>query len=875
MEKHRKLPRAPLALFVAALAGAVLAGAWQQQANEIYLSERLQAAAERAAERLRRRMQTYEYGLLSARSAVFAAGGSAEEVSRDAFRRFGAALDMPRQYPGARGFVFISRVPAAQEAGFVAAQRRQGPADFHIRQLQPHAGERFVVQYAEPLQGNAEAVGLDIASDPVRRDNAWAALASAEPRLTPPLTLRQASGHAGSGFALLLPLYRGMVTPPPQRRELDAFGWTAVTLVMEEVLRGFNDEGGAIALALLDATPPQQPPTVFHTSAGWREPAAGDPVAVVPLPLYGRLWQLRAQPLPPFAARLNLRSPLEVAAVVAAVGALLALLLAGLQRAAQRERVIHAGRERLAAVVEGSHDAIVGHSPDDEITSWNPAAQRLLGWREEEVLGQGFTQLTVPPWLREQAHEVLERVRRGEGVPPFDTLRLNRQGQPLDVSLSVSPTHDAQGRVSGAATTLRDLREQRAAQARIVELNVTLEEQVQQRTDELRAILASAASAIVRTDLASRITLFNPAAEALLRVPAAQALGRSILDFYDEAEIQANAWRFPQVVHDNAAALPGWFRQALRSRERPSGGRPNGEPAQHGQWTYVRADGTRFPGLLNISLLRDARGRAVGFLAVIADLSERQRLERALQQRTEQAEAANRAKSAFLANMSHEIRTPLNAVIGLSHLLQQMPLQGRQREFVGHIAAAGEQLLALVNDVLDLSKIEAGEMALEHVPFELPALLRELAAQAGVQAGHKGLALRLDVDPALPARVCGDPVRLRQVLNNLLGNAVKFTEAGHVVLRAQRLADPDGSRRAALCLEVEDSGIGIAPAVQARIFEAFTQADSSTTRRFGGTGLGLSIVRRLVALMGGTLALDSEPGRGSRFTVTLALHLPD
>jgi signal transduction histidine kinase len=207
-----------------------------------------------------------------------------------------------------------------------------------------------------------------------------------------------------------------------------------------------------------------------------------------------------------------------------------------------------------------------------------------------------------------------------------------------------------------------------------------------------------------------------------------------------------------------------------------------------------------------------------------------------------------------------------------------MPLEGRQRQFVGHIAEAGQQLLALVNDVLDLSKIEAGEMALEQVPFELPALLREVAAQARVQADPKGLALRLEAAPELPPRVCGDPVRLKQVLSNLLGNAVKFTQAGSVTLRAQPVAAPQAADTAlghtALRFEVADTGIGIPAEAQARIFEAFTQADSSTTRRFGGTGLGLSIVRRLVALMGGTLALESAPGQGSRFTVTLALALP-
>jgi signal transduction histidine kinase len=278
------------------------------------------------------------------------------------------------------------------------------------------------------------------------------------------------------------------------------------------------------------------------------------------------------------------------------------------------------------------------------------------------------------------------------------------------------------------------------------------------------------------------------------------------------------------------------------------------------------------PVLLEVRTLRDERARTVGLIYVAVDLSERKRLERALQQRTEQAEAASRAKSAFLANMSHEIRTPLNAVIGLSHLLQQMPLQGRQGEFVGHIASAGQQLLGLVNDVLDLSKIEAGEMRLEQVPFELRPLLDEVMAQSRVQAEQKRLALRLEAGDA-PLVLRGDPLRLKQVLLNLLSNALKFTEAGGVTLRVRTL--PGGPGRVVLRLDVSDTGIGIAPEIQARIFEAFTQADSSTTRRFGGTGLGLSIVRRLVAMMDGELALESAPGRGSTFSVTVPMAVED
>jgi signal transduction histidine kinase len=236
------------------------------------------------------------------------------------------------------------------------------------------------------------------------------------------------------------------------------------------------------------------------------------------------------------------------------------------------------------------------------------------------------------------------------------------------------------------------------------------------------------------------------------------------------------------------------------------------------------------------------------------------------------AEAATRAKSSFLANMSHEFRTPLNAVIGLSQLLGQIPLPDRALGFVKHIAQAGEQLLELTDDVLDLSRIEAGEMHLERVPFALLPLLDAVHAMIQPMAVGKDLDLEFELSPTLPTELCGDPLRLKQILLNLLGNAVKFTDSGRVKLRAYLIErEPT---QVTLRMDVIDTGIGIAAEAQARIFDAFTQADSSATRRFGGTGLGLSIVQRLIDMMDGHLELQSMPGQGSTFSVILSMGLP-
>ena len=232
-----------------------------------------------------------------------------------------------------------------------------------------------------------------------------------------------------------------------------------------------------------------------------------------------------------------------------------------------------------------------------------------------------------------------------------------------------------------------------------------------------------------------------------------------------------------------------------------------------------------------------------------------------------EAEAANRAKSEFLANMSHEIRTPMNAILGMTHLAQQARPDPVLGQYLSRIAVAANSLLRIINDILDLSKIEAGKLAIEPVTFELEALLRDVLSITGVRAHEKGIAFRHSVAPEVPRAVEGDAVRIGQVLSNLCANAVKFTDRGRVTLSVGVAAED--ADRVTLAFTVEDTGIGMTPAQQAELFQPFTQVDTSSTRRRAGTGLGLSISIRLVEAMGGTIGVQSEPGRGSTFRFTV------
>ena len=460
--------------------------------------------------------------------------------------------------------------------------------------------------------------------------------------------------------------------------------------------------------------------------------------------------------------------------------------------------------------------------PDQPIVYTNVAFERMTGWRFAEVVGRNCRLLQGPGTDAQQVARLREAVRTGSDIEVL-LLNYTREGRPFWNELRVMPIHD------GAGLPTHFVALQTDASARIAS-----QQAIERSEARLRRVQDASHDGMVGVDAAGRIESINAGASRMFGYPEPELLG-----------------------HGFDMLVPGDFAEAGL------------EPAER-EFEARHRDGTGRWIALRWSRLDDhdrPDPDELHYLGVIHDISGRKRTEQELRHAKEAAEDAASAKSEFLANMSHEIRTPMHGVLGAIEMLQDTPLSGRQERYLDTARTSASILLGVIDEILDFSRLEAGKLRIESIDFDLRRTVEDVTAMLAQRAHAKKLELACFIAPEVPETVRGDPIRLRQVLVNLVGNAIKFTERGEVVVS---VALEDGAR---LRLEVRDTGIGIAPDKQAQLFQPFTQADSSTSRRFGGSGLGLSIARRLVELMQGAIGLDSRgEGQGARFWFTLPLQ---
>ncbi|MQX37061.1 PAS domain S-box protein [Roseospira navarrensis] len=561
-----------------------------------------------------------------------------------------------------------------------------------------------------------------------------------------------------------------------------------------------------------------------------------------------RLFFRSQQTLNALTADINRRTQTYMTARAALSGAIILFVIG---TGIRMLRSVRASNRRLADIKRDlefqkfaldQHAIVTATDATGTITYANEKFCAISGYEPDEIIGQNHRIVNSGEHDDAFFQDLWATITQGE-VWHGEVRNRNKDGSTYWVSATIVPFLDTAGKPFQYIAIRTDITERKR-----------IEERFRERNRFLHGMTQAMGEGVYALDAEGRCTFVNPEAERLIGRSRNELLGADI-----HALVHYQVENGRQVPRDHCT-----IQRAIR----------RGEAYRSDRERFRHADGSVFSVAITAVPLTEGDS-IVGSVTLFQDISDRKRAEDAMSQAREEAEQSNRLKSAFLANMSHEIRTPMNAVIGLTHLALQTELTPRQREYLDNISTAAHNLLAIINDILDFSKVEAGKMSLEHVQFRLSEILNGAVMVVRPKVIDKGLTLTLHIDRDVPDSWMGDPVRLGQVITNLVSNAVKFTESGRVTITVS-LGTPDAEDgRRPLAVSVSDTGIGMSPRQQSHLFEAFNQLDSSTTRRFGGTGLGLAISRQILDLMNGTIAVDSSPGVGSTFHVTVPLDRPE
>ena len=932
------------------------------------------------------------YGMRGAAGAMAAT----QDMKRHQFKAYVDARDLTNEFPGIRGFTYIERVMRPDLARFESAQRADGAPGFTVS-APGDAPDLYIVKFIEPNQGNEAALGMDLGSDPVRREAIERAMASGQPSLSGTITLVQDQNDK-PGFIFLVPVFHGNQLPETaEARRAQLKGLMSTPLVADDLLaKSLTATPSGIEFELFDGAVASPKTLVFSSERTQNGSASGmTPTDFAATRMFhaerglvigGRFLMLRTGSGAVFEQQFHSRTPVLIGVGGTISSLLLAgviwLLLVGRTRAEGMARDITKDLDHLVLTQRQDNDKLVQAQRDNEaltqsinqhamVSITDPAGViiqandlfcQTSGYSRDELLGQDHRLLKseaqpdafwADMWRTITAghvwrHVVCNRAKDGSLywvdtlVSPF----FNDQGVDKYVAICTDITAtvlaqqalDAERErlnniITGTNTgtwewnirtgeliinerwadilgysvqelrpvtaqtwadrchpddlpMARQKREQHLAgglghydcEIRMkhrdghwvwvhtsgkisawtaggepawmagTHMDISVQKQAQAQLSEqlqfVEVLLEATPVAIYIKDRQGHYLRFNKAFEDVFGIQRGDWLGKTVFDLVPH--------ELAQVMNEKDQVLyADGHLQTYESR------------------FYRHDNGETRLGAYRKAVLRNQDGDIVGLVGAIQDVTERNRIAQDLRTAMQEVQAATAAKSQFLANMSHEIRTPMNAILGLLNLLQNTDQTAQQMDYTGKTLGAAKSLLGLLNDILDFSKMDAGKMTLDPQPFRVDALLRDLSVILSASVGKKPLEVLFDVDPAVPAALLGDAMRLQQVLTNLASNAIKFTARGEVRVQIRLLA-----RQAAGCclrFAVCDTGIGISAENQKHIFEGFSQAEASTTRRFGGTGLGLTISKQLVALMGGELTVDSVPEQGSTFHFTVTL----